>query len=190
MPSRDQLIRWWPWLATAATLLLTVLALRLEGRPWFGPSGELGVFAGAWTPHTSQHFLDPYSLTHVEHGLVLYWLLKWTLPRWQWPARFWLGTLIEALWEVLENTPWVIQRYREATAALGYMGDSVVNVVGDIVSCSVGLRLAPSLGLRGTIALFVAMELALVFWIRDNLLLNVVMLVYSPQWLQDWQMEN
>lgn len=190
MAPSEKLIHCGPWLATAATLLLTVLVLQLERRPWFGPDGEFGAFAGAWTPHTSQHFLDPYSLTHIEHGLALYWLLKWTLPRWPWPARFWLGTLIESLWEVLENTPWVIQRYREATAALGYMGDSVVNTLGDILGCGAGLLLAPLLGLRGTIALFVTMELALGFWIRDNLLLNVAMLVYSPQWLQDWQMGN
>jgi hypothetical protein len=188
MPSRAQLLRWWPWFATAATLLVTVLALRIEGRIWFCDCNNIRVWiSDARSSHTSQHLFDPYTLTHVEHGLILYWLLAWCLPRWQWPARFWLGTLIESLWEIIENTPWVIQRYRDATAALGYAGDSVVNSLGDILACMAGLLLAPPLGWRGTLALLVLMEVVLAYAIRDNLFLSVIMLLHDFEGLKAWQ---
>jgi hypothetical protein len=184
MAPRDLLHRYWPWLAIAATLLVTLLVLRLEGRIWFCDCGNIRIWIA---DSQSQHTFDPYSLTHLEHGLILYWILYWLLPRWQWPARFWLGTLIESLWEMLENTPWVIQRYRDATAALGYAGDSVVNVMGDILACGAGLLIAPRLGFRGTIALIVLLEVALAFTIRDNLFLSVIMLLHDFEGLKAWQ---
>ena len=188
MAPRENLFKWWPWLAIGATLFVTLLVLRLEGRVWFCSCGEFRVWiAGARSQHTSQHLFDPYSLTHFEHGLILYWLLKWCLPRWKWPSRLWLGIAIEALWGLIGNTPWVINRYRTATAALGYAGDSIVNSLGDILACGGGLLLAPRLGFRGTVALLVLIEISLAIAIRDNLFLSIIMLLHDFEGLKAWQ---
>jgi hypothetical protein len=95
--------------------------------------------------------------------------------------------LIEATWEVLENSPLIIDRYREATAALGYTGDTIVNSVGDILFCILGVGIARQIGFRWSVVLFVATELVLLFWIRDNLTLNVLMLIYPIEAIRVWQ---
>lgn len=181
------------WAAIAVTLIAaaTVLIIRLEGRIWFCRCRELlFIVADAWSPHTSQHLLDPYSLSHLQHGLIFFWLLLWLLPRTKWQTRLVLSTLIEAGWEIVENSEFVINRYRDATAALGYEGDSVVNSLGDLLSCVVGFAVASKLGLRGTIALFCGIEVGLLIAIRDSLLVNVLMLFYSLQSIKQWQMSQ
>jgi hypothetical protein len=150
--------------------------------------GYLLVWSGdPWSAHNSQHLLDPYSFTHVLHGFLLYGLLALIVP---WLRAVWrlsLAVLIEALWEVLENSEFVIQRYREETAALGYRGDAIVNSLTDILLCGLGFVLARHLGLRRTLALFLVTEAVLVLWIRDSLLLNIVMLVYPMDAVKLWQ---
>lgn len=94
---------------------------------------------------------------------------------------------VEAAWEILENSPWIIDRYRAATAAVGYTGDSVTNSLGDVAACGIGLVLASRLGWRWSTALFVATEVVLLVWIRDSLLLNVVMLVHPIDAIRVWQ---
>jgi uncharacterized protein DUF2585 len=99
----------------------------------------------------------------------------------------WIAISIEALWEVVENSRFVIERYREETVALGYQGDTVVNSLTDILLCGLGFALARRLGFRRTVALFVLTEAALVLWIRDNLSLNVLMLIYPIDAVKEWQ---
>ena len=99
----------------------------------------------------------------------------------------WLAVSIEAVWEVVENSQFVIERYREETIALGYQGDTIVNSLADILLCGIGFELARRLGFRRTLALFVVTEVALAVWIRDNLSLNVVMLVYPIEAVKEWQ---
>ena len=140
----------------------------------------------AWSSDTSQHLLDPYSFTHVLHGVVLFWLISWFAPRLSWVWQLWLAVAAEAVWEVVENSEYVIQRYREG-GALGYFGDTIVNSLGDIVMCGLGFILARYLGFGRSLALFVAVEVTLLFWIRDSLLLNVLMLIYPVEWIQQWQ---
>lgn len=177
-----------PWLAALAAALVALAVLPLMGRLWFCSCGQIKVVVpDAWSPHTSQHFLDPYSITHVLHGLVLFWPLAWLLPRVSLAWRFAITIAIESAWEVLENTPFVIQRYRDATAALGYSGDTVVNVAGDVVTCGLGFALARQLGLRGSIAVFLVIEVALLLTIRDSLLMNVVMLLFPLEAFKEWQ---
>jgi hypothetical protein len=101
--------------------------------------------------------------------------------------RFVLGIALECVWEILENTNAVIDRYRQATAALGYQGDTVVNSIGDIVACGVGFWLAWQLGWRRSIVLFVFLEVILLLWIRDSLLLEILMLVYPIEAIRQWQ---
>jgi hypothetical protein len=193
-------------LASAAALVVTFAAtafvLRAEGRVWFCKCMQPRLWISEpASEHTSQHLFDPYSLTHLEHGLLFFVVLILILP--DRPSttqpdgvttsarrrvlRFWIATLVECAWEILENSAWVINRYREGTAALGYEGDSVWNSLGDVMSCVAGYLLAMSLGWRRTLVLFVVIEVALVFWIRDNLTLNVVMLLYPIEAIKAWQ---
>ena len=102
--------------------------------------------------------------------------------------RLALATFLEAAWEVFENTEFVINRYREETAALGYTGDSIFNSFGDILMCIVGFLIAQRLGFKRSVVVFVAAELVLLLWIRDSLLLEILMLVYPIDWIKAWQM--
>lgn len=176
-------------LAIATVLAATVLALRWQGRLWWCAIGDLSPWAGdIGNRHTSQHLLDPYTFTHVLHGFILCGLLALILPRLATRWRFVLAIMIEAAWEVFENTSYVINRYREATAAIGYQGDSVFNSLGDILACAGGFALAMRLGFRRTVALFLLTELGLLFWIRDSLLLNIILLIHPIEMIKTWQM--
>jgi len=176
-------------LAVAAVLGVTALALRWQGRLLWCAIGDLTPWAGdIGNRHTSQHLLDPYTFTHVLHGFILCGLLALVLPRLARPWRFVLAIAIEAAWEVFENTSYVINRYREATAAIGYQGDSIFNSLGDIVACAGGFALAMRIGLRRTVALFLLTELGLLFWIRDSLLLNIILLIHPIEMIKTWQM--
>jgi hypothetical protein len=110
------------------------------------------------------------------------------MPRVRLVWRLWLATFIESLWEILENTQLVIQRYREATIGLGYQGDSIANSLGDIACCIFGFLLARRIGVKYSIILFVVTELALLISVRDNLTLNVLMLLYPIDAIKSWQM--
>lgn len=179
----------WPFLTISAILIATALLLRSTGRSWWCSCGQLFLWAGdICSAHNSQHLLDPYSFTHLLHGVALYWLLALVAPSWPTNWRLALATLLEALWEVGENSAYVIQRYREATAALGYQGDSVVNSLGDILCCIAGFLLAGRLGFRRSLALFLLVEALLIFWIRDSLILEVLMLSHPVEAIKAWQL--
>ena len=179
----------WPWLVLAAVLIGATFQLRSQGRSWWCSCGQLFVWAGdVWSSHNSQHPLDPYSFTHLLHGFVLWWLLALCIPRVAAAWRIALATALEALWEVIENTEFVIQRYRETTAALGYEGDSITNSLGDVIVCGLGLFVAWRLGFRRSLPLFLAIEVILIIWIRDSLILEVLMLLYPIDAIRSWQM--
>lgn len=178
----------WPWAAAVAVLALTAAALRWQGRLWACECGRVLLWTGeAWGDDTSQHLFDPYSFTHVLHGVIFCGLLALLLPRAPWSWRFVLAIAAEAAWEVFENTRFVIERYREATAALGYTGDTVVNSLGDIAACALGFAAASRLGLARSVIFFVLVEAALLVAIRDSLLLNVVMLIFPLEGIREWQ---
>jgi hypothetical protein len=177
----------WPWVAVASTLAVTAFQLHYQGRLWLCSCGQFFLWVSeARSSNTSQHLLDPYSFTHVLHGVVFYWLLILFVPRLPWLWQLWLAIAIEAVWEVVENSDFVIQRYREA-GVLGYFGDTIVNSLGDITMCGFGFVLARYLGFGRSLALFVAVEVVLLIWIRDSLVLNVVMLIYPVEWIEQWQ---
>ncbi len=178
----------WPCLTLAVTLALTVFELRREGRLWWCACGHFYPWSGqVHGPHNSQHLLDPYSLTHVLHGVLLCGLLAWAVPRLASSWRLVLAVCLEAWWEVVENSATIIQRYRAATLHQGYEGDTVANSLGDILCCVVGFELARRVGWRASLVIFLLTELVLLVWIRDNLLLNVVMLVHPFEALKAWQ---
>ena len=177
-----------PWLAIGLVLVAAIYQLRSQGRLWWCSCDYLLLWSGdPWSSDNSQHLLDPYSFTHVLHGFVLCGLLAWLAARLSSVWQLWLAVAIEALWEVVENSEFVIRRYREETAALGYQGDTIVNSLGDILVCGLGFVLARRLGLRWTLALFAVTEVMLSFLIRDSLLLNVLMLIYPIDAIKAWQ---
>jgi hypothetical protein len=140
-----------------------------------------------WSSDNSQHWLDPYSFTHLLHGVVFFWLLAWLRPRLSPMWLLFIALAVESVWEVFENSAFIIDRYRETTAALGYNGDTIINSLGDILVCGLGFMLAIRLGFRRSLVLFVITELGLLVWIRDSLVLNVVMLLYPVEAIKLWQ---
>jgi hypothetical protein len=172
-----------------AIFVVTALLMRWEGRLWICACGSIKFWvSNTCSSDNSQHFLDPYSFTHVLHGFAFYWLVALVVPRLKANWQFLLAISLEAAWEVFENTNFVIERYRSVTAALGYTGDTVVNSFGDIVCCLVGFLIAKRLGPRRAIVAFLALELVLLFWIRDSLLLEILMLTFPIEAIKGWQL--
>jgi hypothetical protein len=167
--------------------LVAVGYLRLQGRVWWCEQGDLNPISLGIDVHNSQHLFDAYSFSHVLHGVLFFGILWWFRDRLSLPARTAIAAAIEVAWEMAENSPWVIDRYRTATVALGYTGDSVANSVCDILSFLAGFYLARRLGLWRSVAVFVATELILLWLIRDNLALNVLMLLWPIDAVRTWQ---
>ncbi len=179
----------WPWLALLVSLTLAVVQLREQGRNWFCQCGTTRPWVGdPASSHTSQHLTDPFTFTHFQHGLVLCFLVGWLAKNWKWPWQVWLAITIEAGWEVLENTRFVIGRYRNETAALGYTGDSIINSLGDVFACWLGLVVAKKIGWNASWVLFFSIEVVLLITIRDSLLLNVLMLFWPIEAIKQWQL--
>ena len=177
-----------PWIAVVVVLVGVAYQLRSQGRLWWCSCDYLLLWSeDPWSSDNSQHLLDPYSFTHVLHGFLFCGLIALIAPRLRKAWQLWLAISLEAVWEVIENSRFVIERYREETAALGYQGDTIVNSLADILLCAIGFVLARRLGFRRTLALFVVTELALAAWIRDNLSLNVLMLLYPIEAVKEWQ---
>ncbi|HEX2804232.1 MAG TPA: DUF2585 family protein [Sphingomicrobium sp.] len=172
----------------AALLIFAVAAgiLMAMGRSPICTCGQLALW-GPVGPTQSQMLADWYSLSHIVHGLLFYAAL-WLVAR-SWPVerRFLAALAVEALWEIVENTPMVIDRYREATAALGYTGDSIVNSLSDMAMMAAGFLAARKLPLWASIVLLLALELLPLLVIRDNLLLNVWMLLAPNDFIREWQ---
>lgn len=178
-----------PGWVVALILVATVFQLRNQGRVWWCACGKLNLWAGdIWSAHNSQHVFDPYSFTHILHGVLFFWILTWLFWRVALPWRLTLAILAESVWEIAENAPFIIQRYREATIGLGYEGDSVINSLADIACCTVGFMLARILGFRLAFALFVIVEVLLAWIVRDNLTLNILMLLCPVEGIKQWQM--
>jgi len=135
----------------------------------------------------SQHISDWYTFSHVIHGFAFYGLLRLLAPRWAIGLRLAAATLLEASWEIFENTDLVINRYREATISLDYYGDSVLNSVSDILAMMLGFIVASRLRAWVVVALAAAMEIFVVLWIRDNLTLNIIMLIHPLESIRTWQ---
>ena len=177
-------------IAAAAAVCALVAALELwMGRLPFGPDGRIGLWEGdIWSSEQSQRFADPYTFSHTIHGMLFYAILWLVAPRTSVRARFIAAIVMEGAWEVLENSPIIINRYREATIALGYVGDSVFNSVSDIFFAALGFVFAWRARVWVTVAVILAMELGTLALMRDNLALNIIMLVHPIDAIRDWQM--
>lgn len=176
-------------IATVAIIILTaIIALDLMGRVWWCEAGDYAPWSWAVnTRHNSQHLIDPYSFTHILHGMLEFWLIG--LVFWKVPTawRFVIAIFIESSWEVVENTNYVINRYREATISLDYFGDSILNSIFDIACCGLGFWISYKVRFVWAMALFISTELILLFWIRDSLLLNILMLISPIDSVKQWQ---
>ena len=174
------------FLATLALLAGIELSM---GRSFFGPDGKFGWWESSiWSSENSQRVADAYSFSHFIHGISFYallWLVARKLPM---EKRLLIALALEAGWEVLENSPIIINRYREATAALGYTGDSVMNSMSDVVMMALGFlfacRVKPAISWI-TVAI---MEIGCALWVRDNLTLNIIMLVHPVEAIKHWQL--
>jgi hypothetical protein len=175
--------------ATALVLLALIVLLRAEGRRFMCACGYFAVWVGDWcSSNTSQQLLDPYSLTHVLHGFLFFWLIALLFKRMPRVWQFLLALLLESAWEVFENTSFVINKYRTETAALGYQGDTIVNSLGDLACALIGFVIARRLGVRRSLIVFVLIEVILSVWIHDSLLLQILMLVRPVEAVKLWQM--
>ena len=171
-----------------AIVVVQILVLLALGRTPICACGTIKLWHGVvHSSENSQHIFDWYSFTHVLHGLLFYLLTWFVMPRAPLAARFAAAVLIEGAWEIVENTNFIIERYRAETIALSYYGDSIVNSVSDTFAMMAGFLLARTLPARGAIALGVVIEVALLYFIRDSLLLNVVMLIYPFDAIKTWQ---
>ncbi|MEK7585154.1 MAG: DUF2585 family protein [Patescibacteria group bacterium] len=139
-------------------------------------------------PENSQQVVDPYSFTHVLHGLGFYGLLHVVAPQISIPVRLLVAIGLEGGWEILENTNYTIDRYRTETVSLGYYGDSILNSLSDILMMIAGFYLAYKLRPSLTVLLFILIEIGLAFWIRDGLIINIIMLLYPLEALKQWQL--
>lgn len=168
--------------------MLAAFTLHNMGRLWWCQCGGWSPWSwNIWSKHNSQHLIDPYFFTHVLHGFVFYALLKLLpLGEPEWP-RFGLAVLTEAIWEIFENTDMVINRYREATISLDYFGDSIANSMIDILACALGYLAASMLATGASVAFFLSTEVILLMWIRDSLIVNVIMLAYPIEAIKNWQ---
>lgn len=175
------------WLVVAIMVVAAVILLTM-GRSPTCPCGTVRLWwGGVQSDQNSQQLTDWYSFSHLIHGFLFYpggWLL---LRRWPWQARLVIATVIEAGWEILENSALIIDRYRAVTMAFGYTGDSVLNSLSDITCMIIGFAIARRLPVWMTIALGVAFELLTLAVIRDNLTLNVLMLVHPVEAIRVWQ---
>ncbi len=177
-----------PWLTIAVMVLFATVYLRWQGRVWWCQQGDFWPMSiQVESPHNSQHIFDPCSLSHLLHGFLFFgllWLLRQRIDfRWRLVA----ATAIEVFWEMLENSPVIINRYRSATISWGYEGDSIINALGDIVSFVIGYCIASKLGLWSCVGLFLLIDVTMLVVMRDNLATNVLMLLWPIDAVRRWQ---
>lgn len=162
-----------------------------SGRSPLGPDGRFGWWDGdVWSSENSQRVADAYSFSHIIHGMLFYGLLWLVARRLPIRFRFLIALLIEGGWELLENSPLIINRYREATIAQGYVGDSVLNSVCDVGMMAIGFLIARFARLWLIVVLIVGMEVGCLLWVRDNLTLNILMLARPVPAIKAWQAEG
>jgi hypothetical protein len=176
------------WITAAALIAASALVLLAMGREPICRCGYIKLWHGVvMSSENSQHISDWYTPSHFIHGFIFYgvfWLFRRRSPL---GLRLCLAVLVEGAWEIFENTDFIINRYREATISLDYYGDSVLNSTCDILAMVAGFFIAAKAPVTLTVALAIGLELFTGYMIRDNLTLNVIMLVWPLDWIKNWQ---
>ena len=182
--------RWAPFAVMGVVVAIaTAVLLSMGRRVWCECGSPVPWAWDVWSKHNSQHLIDPYAFTHILHGVAFYAILWLALGRRLPPVwRAAITASLESSWEILENSPLIIERYRAATISLDYFGDSVVNSIADVGACLLGFWIAWKLPWRVSLALFVVTEIVLLLWVRDSLLMNILQLVYPIEAVKNWQM--
>ena len=176
------------WMVAALLVVFALVALYALGRPPICACGTVKLWVNAvHSADNSQHLVDWYSPSHFIHGLLFYGLGWLFLRRNPIGERLVMAVAIEAAWEVLENSPIIIDRYRTATIALGYTGDSILNSLSDIGFMLIGFLIARRLSVAASIILAIGLELLALWAVRDNLTLNVLMLFWPIDAIRAWQ---
>ena len=179
-----------PWFLMLVTIGIMAIVLWTQGRVWWC-EWDTPIYiwsSDVWSKHNSQHFFDPYAFTHVLHGFLFYWLAKLIFRRrisFAW--MLFAAVVGECIWEIIENSKFIIEKYRENTASLDYFGDSIANSVGDVIACIIGFFIAYRLHVWRSIVVFLIVEAILILTIKDSLLINILMLIYPVEAIKLWQ---
>ncbi len=181
-------LTWRDGLGVGLIIAAAALTLHLMGRLDICACGTIRLWQGdVHSAENSQQIADWYTPTHVLNGLLFYLAARYIAPGWRLGTRLLVTTGIEAGWEVFENTDFIIDRYREVTVSFGYYGDTVINSAADIIAMALGFMIAARAPVWGSIAVFIVTEAILAWFIRDNLTLNILMLVWPIKAILAWQ---
>lgn len=187
--NRRQNLAWQIGLVVAAVIIgMQALALHIEGHPAICTCGYVKLWQGVvLSSENSQHISDWYTPSHIIHGFLFYALARWLFPKRSIWFRLAFALLIEGGWEILENSPFIINRYREGTISLDYYGDSILNSVCDTLAMVLGFVMAATLPIWVVVAIVLFFEIGTGYVIRDNLTLNVIMLLHPFESIKQWQ---
>lgn len=179
----------WTILGFILIIFFQILVQRYQGHVWICDCGYIKLWNGAINSNQdSQHISDWYTFSHIIHGFLFFWLIKkLTKNKFSLEIYFLMAVALETGWEILENSPLIINRYRE-TASLMYYGDSILNSVCDVIFMALGFFLASRIRVWLSVTLVILLELFTLYFIRDNLTLNIIMLLHPFGFIKNWQL--
>ena len=172
-------------------VLLQFIALFVFGQPLICECGTVKLWSGdIFSSDNSQHLFDWYTFSHILHGLLFYIFFRYLFTKWSFVQIVTAALVLEVAWEILENTPWVINHYRESALAAGYVGDSIINSLSDTFAMLVGCVVAYKRKWWHLVAIFLVFEITTAYIVRDNLTLNIINLTFPSERIEVWQLEK